>query len=257
MMVRTPCSLFLAVLSISCTMSLAFAQGRAEPSGSNATHKPAATSAALENNTNLPARAVALHDLPGVRKSLDRGIDVKNQIAGNVLNGAAIQGDLEIVQALLERGVAQKDREALTNALAAAITNAHTARHLRIMEAVIAAGADVNWRSQGGDTLLMLAYAEPPVEETPDKKKGTPAPATTTWQVMLAHGARVNAKNDIGSTALMLAVSNGSVAMIKALIAQGANVNAKTDDGFTALSHAKLFRRPEVIDLLKKAGAKE
>jgi hypothetical protein len=232
------------------------AQGQIEKSLSGSTQKAVSIPALPVQNEaiRLLGMSVVYHDLVGVRRALDRGIDINNQFVKNALGAASGQGDLEIAQLLLERGVAQGDRSTLVAALLGAMTNARSVRHLEIMEALIDHGADVNWRDKDGNTLLMFAYAEP---VDPQAKPRGSQVQKTAWSILLAHGASVNAKSDNGSTALMLAATNGSLEMIRALLAHGANVNATTDNGYTALSLAKGRRSPEVIDLLKKAGARE
>ncbi len=60
---------------------------------------------------------------------------------------------------------------------------------------------------------------------------------------------------DINS-ALLVAVSNGNSARVKELLEKGADVNAKDQNGTTALTIATGYGYTEIIELLKKAGAK-
>jgi len=70
---------------------------------------------------------------------------------------------------------------------------------------------------------------------------------------LLSEGIDVNAKEERHhTTALMFALSD--IDMVKVLLAAGADVNAREWYGFTALSLAK---HPEIIALLRKAGAEE
>ncbi|MCH7804350.1 MAG: ankyrin repeat domain-containing protein [Acidobacteria bacterium] len=59
---------------------------------------------------------------------------------------------------------------------------------------------------------------------------------------------------DINSQ-LIEAAKNGDTVSIKALLDAGADVNAKNEDGLTALWWAA--GHTEIVELLKKAGAKE
>ncbi len=55
---------------------------------------------------------------------------------------------------------------------------------------------------------------------------------------------------------LMMAVS-GQTEIVRALLNVGTDVNAKANDGQTALMTAERNRQSEIVELLKKAGAKE
>jgi ankyrin repeat protein len=55
----------------------------------------------------------------------------------------------------------------------------------------------------------------------------------------------------------MGAASEGRTDAVQALLAKGADENAKRDDGGTALMTAKKKGHKEIVQLLKKAGAKE
>lgn len=77
-------------------------------------------------------------------------------------------------------------------------------------------------------------------------------------KALLAAGAAVDPTDENGSTPLLWAVSAGCpVAVARALIAAGANVNVTVKGGATPLMLAKALRRPRLVKLLKKAGAKE
>ena len=112
---------------------------------------------------------------------------------------------------------------------------------------LLKAGADVNARDTFGETALMrIVY---------DKKY------LGMVNLLLKAGADVNARGgngkargEGGRTALMVAASNSAVEMVDILLKAGADVNVRDKKGKTALS---LATDPEVIAILKKAGAKE
>ncbi|MBI3652859.1 MAG: ankyrin repeat domain-containing protein [Acidobacteria bacterium] len=74
---------------------------------------------------------------------------------------------------------------------------------------------------------------------------------------MLKAGAKVDAGLDDGRTPLMLAVTIGVPGIVKLLIDAGANLNLRDQHGKTALQWAMESDNNNMIELLKKAGAKE
>lgn len=80
------------------------------------------------------------------------------------------------------------------------------------------------------------------------------------FKILLDHGADATAAGPgLGFTSLMYAADAevGSAERVKNLIERGAVVNAKTADGTTALDFALRAGDPSVVELLRKAGAKE
>ena len=77
-----------------------------------------------------------------------------------------------------------------------------------------------------------------------------------TIQALIKAKADVNSQLENGATPLMLAAQHGHLGAVHSLIAANADLNLKASNGMTALMLANLYRYKEVIDLLKKAGAK-
>jgi len=82
--------------------------------------------------------------------------------------------------------------------------------------------------------------------------------------MLLESGANINKIKTsgtlIGSTALIKASKEGHIDTVKALLDAGSEVNKKIIYGgrdFTALGFAKMEGFPEIVNLLKKYGAKE
>ena len=80
---------------------------------------------------------------------------------------------------------------------------------------------------------------------------------------LLAKGANVNEQDQEGRTALMLAAfndradDNNRVAVVELLLGRQADVNLQDNKGKTALMVAQEKDRPEIVQLLRKAGAKK
>ena len=77
---------------------------------------------------------------------------------------------------------------------------------------------------------------------------------------LLDAGAKLDDKDENGWTALMYATNwspEVAVEVIKVLLAAGADVKLKDKKGKTALGYAKEKGDPQVIELLRAAGAKE
>ncbi len=110
------------------------------------------------------------------------------------------------------------------------------------VEELLAKGADVNANDAEGRIALLEAAREGHAD---------------TVQVLLAKGAEVNMKNECcGDTALLWAAGKGQTKIVKILLDAGADVNMKNNGGHTALMMATEHDHNEVIELLKRAGAK-
>jgi ankyrin repeat protein len=178
-----------------------------------------------------------------VKALLDRGADVNIQdLDGDTpLMLAAWCGYTETALLLLAQGASVNGvagGEHPGKALAAASEWGDR----RLVELLLAKGANVNLRGDGGCTPLMCAA-----------EQGHPGIAKRLLQV----GAQVDARNDRGQTALMEAAEeSGEADAAKALLDAGAEVNVRDADGDSALTLAVRERHSGVVRLLKKAGAR-
>ena len=136
-------------------------------------------------------------------------------------------GDAECLNALLNAGAAvniQNHSGGQTPLFAAAWHGTPT-----MVQAMVSAGADVNFRDENGQTPLLWAA----VQEK-----------SANIRVLINAGADVMARDDHSRTALHLAALSGVSRNIEILVEAGANVNAQTKDGRTPLMFANAAGTP-------------
>jgi ankyrin repeat protein len=152
---------------------------------------------------------------------------------------AAREGDLKTIEVLLEAGanLHQKDKHGKTAFLLAAEGGKPEAIKKFLSLGFEATAAD----EYGGWTALIYAARYPEAVK-----------------VLIDAGAKVNAASKVLSmTPLFVAAQNGWAESVKVLIDAGADVNLANSDGITPLNRAIVGKHSEVIELLRKAGAKE
>ncbi len=161
--------------------------------------------------------------VPVVEKLLDDGADIDMTLQRTALHAAAANGNLEIVELLIERGADVNLRDIhgrVPMFVALAEHQPEVAKRLAV------AGTDPEVRTVDGSTLLMAAARAEHVELV---------------QWALDHGTDVNAirpeKNN--ATALIMAAKKGSPEIVSLLLAGGADPSAVNKDGKTALDLAK------------------
>ena len=75
-------------------------------------------------------------------------------------------------------------------------------------------------------------------------------------EVLLANGAQVDKTRKDGVSALKLAAQGGHEAVVKVLLEYKASVNLRGGfDGGTALDTAVFFKKDDVAEMLRRAGA--
>ena len=109
---------------------------------------------------------------------------------------------------------------------------------------LITEGADVNSRTNAGETALIFAAGA--WGEADDKD------VLVIVNALLAKGADANAKTTLGKTALMEAARTDRIEVARALLAKGAQLNAVDGSGRSALAFSK---GTAVHDLLVQSGA--
>lgn len=186
--------------------------------------------------------------------------------------------NVEIAKLLLDKGIAPKDIDS-------ALFNASKEK----AELLISRGANVNARTQSGETPLFVALGNIDTLEfliskgaemnVMDNCGETPLTLSIRFyreiaKFLISKGANVNYPTDFnfdksnckygqppGGTPLMTAAEKGDIEIVELLISKGADVNAKNAAGDTAWSIAAKNswngNSGKIIDLLKAAGAKE
>ena len=147
--------------------------------------------------------------------------------------------------------------------------------YIRIINTLVNAGAEIDAREkEWGFTPLMYAAkngyiqrAEALIELGADVNAKSPVGGTTALNIaamncsvsfnkmLIEYGADVNAKTDYNRTPIYNAIAKPD--LIRLFIESGADLNIKDNEGETVLMMAKRIGKDEVVEMLKKAGAKE
>ncbi len=210
--------------------------------------------------------AIWSKDAQAVRALISGGADVnaKNENGWTPLHYAAREGHKEIVELLLAHDADVNVGDANNNRTAA--EHAMRKNHTEIVQLLISKGADIS-------PLHFALYmkdedrARSLIEGGADVSRRTPLGTTLLEravdvglkdivELLIAKGADVNAKDDWNWTPLHSAVY-GHKDIVKLLIAKGANVNARNGASRTPLWYAQEEGHTEIVELLRKHGAKE
>jgi ankyrin repeat protein len=196
--------------------------------------------------------------------SEDADVNVKDSYGLTPLHYAAREGHKEIVELLLEHGADVNISEANFNNTAAefAMTNNHT----DIVQLLVSKDADISplhFALYMKDEIKARSLIEGGADVSGRTPNGTEplnraviAGLKDIAELLIAKGADVNAKGPWNWTPLHSAV-HGSKDIVELLITEGANVNARDGGNRTPLWYAKNEGNAEIVELLRKHGAKE
>jgi ankyrin repeat protein len=198
--------------------------------------------------------AVSVHgNTPTVRYLIEKGADVKavGPLGSDALQTAALKGDAEMIRLLLQKGAdpLRKDQAGFT-----ALLNAFSVTDPERVKMLVAAGSDTNAANTFAGAVkngpIALVHMTPVYLAAADSD---PAIVKT----LLGAGAHPNEADGRKMTPLMLAVATDEpkLATIRQLIAAGADVSAKDQNGDSVYCWAGKFGNPEVLGILKEAGA--
>lgn len=157
-----------------------------------------------------------------LKEQLKKGneVDERDDRGRTLLQQAAIAGELEVAETLLDSGanIKAQDSQGWT-----ALHWAASSGHPEICELLIASGASIDARGWLGDTPLYWAA-------TFDRHDVA--------ELLLARGADVNATDKQGRSALHAAIEADAIATVKVLLAHQADLAARDAAGLTPLHQA-------------------
>ncbi|MCC6380563.1 MAG: ankyrin repeat domain-containing protein [Burkholderiales bacterium] len=182
---------------------------------------------------------------------------------------AAVNDRGDQVKSILARGVDPDSVDANGDPVIVAAARAGSAG---AVDALLAAKAEVDKRNRWGDTALMVAVlnghgaiakALRQKGAAVNAKGWTPLIYAATgghddlvrW--LLGEGSDINAASPNGTTALMMAVRENRYSTSLLLIARGADVNRRNENGASALDWAKRGEDQQLVERLKRAGARD
>jgi len=214
--------------------------------------------------------AAFMGDIDKVKGFLERGgsVDTADATGQTLLHYATAGNYKDIAELLISNGanvnaVADKWKTPLGAAARTGSTD--------VAEYLITHGADVN-AGEGYWTPLQEAayYSKEMVKLLLAKGANINAGKWTALhsaldagrldivELLLVKGADANVRNNKGRTPLNIVVDwYGNLEIVELLLSKGADINAKDKNGKTALSYAVENGHTEIVELLRKHGAKE
>jgi ankyrin repeat protein len=191
--------------------------------------------------------AVRAKDIFAVEKLISGGIDINetDYFTGTPIHISILQGDVDLVSLLIQRGADIESESELQGARALHL--AADLGELEIVQVLLNHGADFMARDSEQRTPLYRAAS---------------VGAKSIVMILLEQGAPLTGGQDAyGGTPLHIAAENGQLEIAKLLLAEGADVNAIDERGFSALSLAAQplsYRNvggEELLKVLVESGA--
>jgi Ankyrin repeats (3 copies) len=188
--------------------------------------------------------AAAAGDLAATRALLRAGAPPNAVVRGRTALSAALESEqLEAAACLLEGGSQPNVRlDGGATALHVAAQNAKSSAWVGMLRALLAAGADLEARAQGGQTPLVAGL------RGHLSKDGV--------EVLVAARKAVGVLSDDGATPLITEARGWArPSVVRLLLAAGADVNARSKDGWSALLWAITKHDARLVKTLIDAGA--
>lgn len=174
-----------------------------------------------------------------VQKLVAEGADLNLQVQGdNALSIAVAEKQEEIATFLINQGA---DYQIVDEVVGNLLMQAASMGSLPLVQLLLSKGMDVNATS-GDRTALISALNHYRAE----------AENLEVIEVLLAAGADPNLGDYRGGTALTAGVYQGSLEAIFKLLAAGVDIEKRNRDGRTALGLAKVYRRADILTLLRE-----
>src|SRR5215813_1622249 len=213
----------------------------------------------LQNDGPTALRDAALAgNLEVLQLLLDRGAAVngKDKNGEGVLIQTVRHDQFEPVEMLLNAGADVKaaDEHGMTVLMNAARADfrSDVGTRLRLLKLLMTHGADVRSKDEDGRTALHYSVVQYMSESGGFKAK------SEIVRLLLENGADVNAPDKRGNTALMDTIHTyeGTAEIPQLLVEKGADVNLANDEGVTPLMFAAEEGRSDVATLLLEKGAR-
>lgn len=204
---------------------------------------------------------------------LNAGANVKGLDGAKALVLATKSNSLEIVQALLQRGVSpntymdvlqmQDEAEKPPDEGLLVLRQAVRMNNLALVQQLLAAGANPNLREnpQADSIVLEAMFNNPYISflawdlKTPERYPTPGKPRVEIVKELIRKGANPNDRSHNGTTPLMLAAAQAQPELVTLLIQQGAVVNQRNVYGDTPLVYAAWRGSPEVVKILLRHKA--
>ncbi|KAJ5682283.1 hypothetical protein N7462_005448 [Penicillium macrosclerotiorum] len=188
------------------------------------------------------------------------------EVPETILHTAALEGNVEIVRGLLERGVGPnlKDRTGTSPLTDAALQGCH-----EVVRLLVESGVNLESREEDGSTALSICAsfghetaalilldcgADP---NTKDSHGNTPLhkavihDQSSISRALIERGAHPDVENGSGETPIFRAVEHGKEENVRILLQHGCNREAKRADGITLLHLAKQYDNNVLMAILQ------